>query len=251
MSEHFAKTAPLSLPGAVVLLMRKHSGRRGSSGRHTKEALRRWRRRYGGHFPDQIQQLITAASQEVVDLILSGRIEARATRCDENGNTEGEEPIDLWFLKRGIIADPLADMEILADWMAEGGFGRQGGYRDVYLDRAQFIEVVGAQKTFPQPESSPPNVARDPREEIAARSSALQEQARGGFSTAQLESWYRDVWIKRKEKEEKIPSREEDWEAARSEVSPNLPRDAVRQIRREFAPASWMKPGRRKETGGN
>jgi hypothetical protein len=143
LSESYAKTTPLSFPGAVVLLIRKHSTRRGFSGRHAKQALRRWRGRYGGHFPCHIQHSIEAASQEVVNLIARGSIEARGTPRDENGNRQCEEPIDLWFLKCGVIANPLAEFEIRTDWMAEGGFGRQDrGYSGVYLDRDQFLEAM-------------------------------------------------------------------------------------------------------------
>jgi hypothetical protein len=98
---------------------------------------------------------------------------------------------------------------------------------------------------------TPKNDAPDRANEVVERSSALQQRPERGFSKARLEGWYREVWIKRNVQNEKIPNRAEDWQAAKFEMSRNAPRDAVRWLRREFAPESWTKGGRRKKTGGN
>lgn len=68
---------------------------------------------------------------------------------------------------------------------------------------------------------------------------------------AKLESWYRKEYIPRNEHKGTIPNRDKDWEAAKSEVSPYVTRDAVRELKRAFAPKHWKLKGRRKETGDN
>jgi hypothetical protein len=42
-----------------------------------------------------------------------------------------------------------------------------------------------------------------------------------------------------------IPSREEDWHAAKDEFGEGVARDHIRDLRRQFAPASWQARGRR------
>ena len=179
----------------------------------SKKVWRRLRRRHGGRFP--------AAIEEEIELCGS-------TPCADAIWTEPE----------------LGDGEFNED---------DRGYRYVVLKRQQFIDTTEAQGNLPPPEgasNTPKNDRPDRADEVAASSSPLQQQATRGFSRVMLETWYRDVWIKRKEEEGEIPTRDEDWQAARSEVSSNVPRDAVRRLRGEFAPDSWSKGGRRKQTGG-
>jgi hypothetical protein len=143
------------------------------------------------------------------------------------------------------------------EYLLEDSTDRVGPYRDVVISRAAVL------RRWPSPfaavedqllvETLTPQYADAPvpADEIASTFPPRQQPGRRGFSAARLEEWYR-TWIKRNESEEgKIPTREQDWEAAKSEVSPNIPRDAVRRLRQQLAPDSWTKRGRRKEIGDN
>jgi hypothetical protein len=139
----------------------------------------------------------------------------------------------------------------------EDGTDRVGPYRDVVISRAAVLQrwpsplpavhdELAVETLTPQNADAPVRA-----DQIAANSSMRQPRRARGFSAARLEEWYRNTWIKRNESEGKIPTRGQDWEAAKCEVSPDIPRDAARQLRGELAPAFWIKRGRRKEIGGN
>ena len=70
----------------------------------------------------------------------------------------------------------------------------------------------------------------------------------GKFSPIRLRQWYEE-WIVTNETTSNQPSRDEDWTAAKLELGDGVPRDAVWELRRELAPDSWTKKGRRKTVG--
>ncbi len=90
-------------------------------------------------------------------------------------------------------------------------------------------------------------VRRVPLEEALAREAAPHRTA-GRFSLAKVSDWYTNDWIPACKAEGRVPSRVEDWEAAKAKFGP-VPRDAVRKIRKEKAPSEWQLQGRRSKTG--
>lgn len=70
---------------------------------------------------------------------------------------------------------------------------------------------------------------------------------RGRFSAARLRAWYTD-WITLNEHNPKIPSRDDDWAAAKLIFGADIPREHLRDLRRELAPPHWKRFGRRKRT---
>jgi hypothetical protein len=67
-----------------------------------------------------------------------------------------------------------------------------------------------------------------------------------GFSTSKLERWYKEVWVPhRRQIQTRTPSERDDWEAAKQAVSKHVPRDAVRAVRKLYAPADWKRRGAR------
>jgi hypothetical protein len=61
----------------------------------------------------------------------------------------------------------------------------------------------------------------------------------------QLGAWYQDEWIPACKAEGKVPSRDEDWAAAKARFGPHVPRTSVREIRKQKAPPEWRRRGRR------
>ena len=159
------------------------------------------------------------------------------------------------FLEEPLWVDPCADAIWTEPELGDGEFNEDDrGYRYVVLKRQQFIDTTEAQGNLPQPDgasNTPKNDGPDRADEVAASSSPLQQQATRGFSKAKLETWYREVWIKRNQQEERVPTRDDDLRAARSEVSPSVSREVLRQLRGKLAPESWKMRGRRKEIGDN
>jgi hypothetical protein len=101
---------------------------------------------------------------------------------------------------------------------------------------------------------------RDPTvvEEVGAEQRESDDNVRNsprsasGYSKAKLLDWYLKCWVPKKEAEGSMPSRIEEWEAAKQEFGGGVPRDAVVKLRRELAPAKWKQRGRRKKIdGGN
>ncbi len=76
---------------------------------------------------------------------------------------------------------------------------------------------------------------------------SLQYRSSGRYSGHALRTWYKD-WLAENLKLGKIPTRKDEWQAAKNAVSENVPRDAVRALRKKFAPETWKKQGRRKGT---
>jgi hypothetical protein len=66
------------------------------------------------------------------------------------------------------------------------------------------------------------------------------------YSPAALEKWYQDR-VASWPPSSVPPTREDDWEAAKSEGFPNVPQDAVRACRKKYAPEYWTSKGRRRQ----
>ena len=79
---------------------------------------------------------------------------------------------------------------------------------------------------------------------LANVSEAIETTRSRPFSQARLKFWY-EQRVARWPEGKRPPSRDEDVVAAREELSINIPRDAVRDVRNEYAPLEWMKKGRR------
>ena len=88
----------------------------------------------------------------------------------------------------------------------------------------------------------------------AAGDRAKPEQGKAGrFSIAELERWYVS-YVEKMKASGRIPSRNDDWRAARQELGDGVPRNSVRNARRKYAPKAWKHGGRRpsrRETGQN
>jgi hypothetical protein len=74
------------------------------------------------------------------------------------------------------------------------------------------------------------------------------DRAPSRFSVGSLRKWYVSEWIPSHESDTAIPSRDEDVRAAKARFGPCVSRDTVWQLRRELAPKSWTKRGRRPKT---
>jgi hypothetical protein len=179
----WAKTERLTLAEAVALLVR---GRPAS-----KKVWRRLRRRHGGRFPAAIEEEIEAAGQEIVGMLRRREFTASGRPCVREGGirpTGGMKRLDDDFLDERLWVDPCAD-EIWTEFsLDDGQFNPvDRGYRYVVLKRQLSVDAVKAHGNLQQPEGAPyvpKNDAPDRADEVAARSSALQEQAKGGFSGA-------------------------------------------------------------------
>ena len=66
-------------------------------------------------------------------------------------------------------------------------------------------------------------------------------------SEARLRDWYRKTYVPSKKAEGVIPSRDDDWKAAKYELGPGVPRDCVYACRKDLAPKSWKRRGRRRK----
>lgn len=71
----------------------------------------------------------------------------------------------------------------------------------------------------------------------------------GPVLISEIRRWYRNR-IKEFEASGMIPSRDEDWQAAREQFERPISRDQIRRLRNELAPAHWKKGGRRPEKPG-
>lgn len=77
------------------------------------------------------------------------------------------------------------------------------------------------------------------------RQSAMPDRTAGTVATAKLASWYRQ-WVAQNAASGTIPTRDQDWAAAKAALGNGVPRDAVRHLRRHMAPDDWRRQGRRK-----
>lgn len=66
------------------------------------------------------------------------------------------------------------------------------------------------------------------------------------FAASSLRTWYRH-YVEKAQRSGAMPSRDDDWAAAKAEFGTNIPREALRAIRREIAPPQWRRFGRRKQ----
>ncbi len=64
------------------------------------------------------------------------------------------------------------------------------------------------------------------------------------YSKAALKAWYRQR-VEQWPADKTPPSREQDWQAAKEQGFPNVPRKAVRELRNELAPSAWSQKGGR------
>ena len=113
-----------------------------------------------------------------------------------------------------------------------GHFDRDGHFHPNYLtgevriERESFDALL---EKMAQPSSQPEAKTPSPRR----------------FSGAILQAWYKG-YIDNCKTAGKIPSREDDWVAARDALGDGVPRDDVREARRQLAPGDWKAHGRRK-----
>ncbi len=163
------------------------------------------------------------------------------------------------FLRSGVHVNPLSD-SIDEDILLPGNFGRPlKGYRYVQINRAELVADKRAEKplrasasffisSFKMASSA---FARLPPYFLKILASLSKKPASGrssgGYSDQALRTWYKKMVAENLEAG-KIPTREDDWKAAKNAVSENVPRDAVRALRNELAPKTWTAQGRRKST---
>jgi hypothetical protein len=91
----------------------------------------------------------------------------------------------------------------------------------------------------------------DDAQALAARDangSAAADRSAGQFSSSGLAAWY-ESWVADNTARGTIPSRDEEWEAAKAALGESVPRDRVRELRKTLAPSSWRRKGRRKLAG--
>lgn len=145
----------------------------------------------------------------------------------------------------GLKAIPAVEWSRL-EYFYETGSDRAGAYHDVVIARAEAMRRWSGTTA-----SQYPDTAAEGRTQEAIRQRPVAPRV---YSEARLRKWF-DEWLEHHRREGTIPSRDEDWQAAKSAVSPHVPRDAVRRLRQHHAPMAWKKKGRRqaevKETGDN
>lgn len=83
------------------------------------------------------------------------------------------------------------------------------------------------------------------RTAIATHRTRENSGAKRRWSEAKAKNWYRG-YVQEHQSRGTIPNRDDDWKVAKKEVSPDITRDAVRDLRDQFAPAEWRRQGRRK-----
>jgi hypothetical protein len=71
----------------------------------------------------------------------------------------------------------------------------------------------------------------------------------GPILRSDIQRWYRDR-IREIEASGSIPSRDDDWEAAREQFEKPISRDEIPRLRNELAPSHWKKGGRRRAKPG-
>ena len=77
------------------------------------------------------------------------------------------------------------------------------------------------------------------------RTNRTTEAAPTRFSPAKARVWYQQ-WVKENTTAGTQPSRQADLDAARKALGGGIPRDVIRDLRRELAPEAWKSSGRRK-----
>ncbi len=186
-----------------------------------------------------------ASSSNLIEALHMGVLKATLT-CEVTGNTY-RLPNAVWKssdvqfdfdieASRGSIQEKLV-LRPTPSYTAKprGHFDRDGHFHPNYLtgevriERESFDTLLGKVAQPPsQPEAKTPSTRK--------------------FSEAKLQAWYKG-YIDECKTAEKIPSRENDLIAARDALGDGVPREAVREARRQFAPDDWKEQGRRK-TGG-
>ena len=79
----------------------------------------------------------------------------------------------------------------------------------------------------------------------ATQASAMTKSV--GFSMACASAWYLQ-WVAKHERLGRIPSRDEDYKAAKDRFSAAITHEAMRDLRGEYAPEHWKAAGRRPKT---
>lgn len=99
------------------------------------------------------------------------------------------------------------------------------------------IEQEAQLPATPKPDASPQARAID--------DPAPTDRSAGAYSPLKLRDWYTGEWVPAHQSNGRPPSRDEDWAGAKAKFGPNVPRDAVRNLRRDTAPPGWQRQGRR------
>lgn len=73
----------------------------------------------------------------------------------------------------------------------------------------------------------------------------VPDRASRPYSQKRLQDWFAG-YLKEHEHKGAFPGRDENWAAAKAALGEGVPRDAVRRLRREMAPAGWKRGGRPK-----
>jgi hypothetical protein len=133
--------------------------------------------------------------------------------------------------RRGVPADAWATLRV-ESWPA--------GRLIVPGTQHRFFSAQVAARAVPEASSVKPGevLRTDPRAAVAG--AGLDRRA---FSRADVERWYQDRWLPGCLADKRAPSRDEELEAAR-QVFPGVPREFVRILRRQLAPAEWSAHGR-------
>jgi hypothetical protein len=117
----------------------------------------------------------------------------------------------------------------------------------------QWAEVVSTERQRQSVITAPPNfVDRPVPDDAETDELPVVDRTSGSYSKRNLETWYIQ-WVSQNIASKVIPSRDDDWKAAKAALGDGVPRDIVRGLRNRRAPASWRQHGRRTsaaETGG-
>jgi hypothetical protein len=73
----------------------------------------------------------------------------------------------------------------------------------------------------------------------------------GVIPSQRIRHWYSAAWISSCEVDDRIPSRKQDWDAAKNALGKNVRRNQVEKARAEVAPEHWRHRGRRKRQPPN
>jgi hypothetical protein len=157
-------------------------------------------------------------------------------------NALGAEQVTAYGDRRdgsGLKAIPALEWSRL-EYFYERGSDRAGPYHDVVIARAEAVrQWPGVPATLHGHKGN--DVADQGRTQEAINQCPVPSR----YSKSDLEKWW-FKWLEHHKRAGTIPSRDEDWEAAKTAVSPHVSRDAVRRLRSDHAPGTWKKSGRRK-----
>lgn len=174
----------------------------------------------------------------IVQAIRDGQLRTRAARRRPSTGDEIQAPISAraWddakvYWEAGLFTAPAP-------------LGRTWRFEKVDVLRAgmfgldQWLDLTPAQP-----------IAADPPQAIDASPAGAGEAVKPSTpkppSRPALRRWYTETWIPQHANAERSPSRDDDLAAARVAFDPQpVPRDWMRQIRKEDAPENWRRHGR-------